>query len=313
MLYRPEPRPTQLLADLIRSHWNYKDEEGNLDMPEIVELPLKDSPRIDLTDVDYVLISMQNYNDELIHIGFKNRDITADMRIEIRVSSSRQTFYNYVQEIRKIIHINQHDPCVYLLDGFERYNSRLELLKAWGDPSIELGEVFDLHNSDPILEDSPSYLVVDYPINNRGAFVHFLPYAREDEQYENLDPVRFQYVSFYARLTGVGAFSPTDLNVGFYDTGEEEVVITTTSSLTREWKRYRNYLNITSDFVADKFYFHIDSGTENFAIDYIQLGTQEYQFLRYKGFKEQPGTFGYWQGAMDCTYRDVGAPIERLM
>jgi len=119
--YTPEGRPTQILRDLLLSYWDSRS--GNeIPVPQITEVPLPNFQRIDVRNQgDIILVSLEGFEEELIHIGFKNRQITATMQMQFNVFTSRQRLYDMVQEARRIIFSKQHQPTDYLLNDFEGY------------------------------------------------------------------------------------------------------------------------------------------------------------------------------------------------
>jgi len=129
--YTPEGRPTQILRDLLLSYWDSRS--GNeIPVPQITEVPLPNFQRIDVRNQgDIILISLEGFEEELIHIGFKNRQITATMQIQFNVFTSRQRLYDMVQETRRIIFSKQHHPTDYLLNDFEGYADDAAIRAVW--------------------------------------------------------------------------------------------------------------------------------------------------------------------------------------
>jgi len=129
--YTPEGRPTQLLRDLLLSYWDTRS--GNeIPVPQITEVPLPNFQRIDVRNQgDIILVSLEGFEEELIHIGFKNRQITATMQMQFNVFTSRQRLYDMIQETRRIIFSKQHHPTDYLLNDFEGYADDAAIRAVW--------------------------------------------------------------------------------------------------------------------------------------------------------------------------------------
>ena len=132
LAYKPRGRPTQLLKDLIDSYWDTRG--GNIPKPVIIEKPPPNYQRADLRNQgDHVLVALDGHKTEYVSLAFQHVAITADLTVQFNVFTSRQRFYDYVDEVRRIIMAKQHYPTDYLLDGFESYANTAAVQAVWGD------------------------------------------------------------------------------------------------------------------------------------------------------------------------------------
>ena len=138
------PIPYQLVRDLLRTHWN----EDFIPRPIILERPTPEYQRVDLYNHGpHLVISVEDVIEELIHIGFRNLNVTVPINIEILTAGRpqelgntkdresdwerHQLVFHYAREIQRIILSNQHDPNVYLLTDMERDEEEAK----WSFPS----------------------------------------------------------------------------------------------------------------------------------------------------------------------------------
>ena len=132
LTYTPRGMPTQLARDLISTYWDTRG--GIITKPTIIEKPPPDYQRADIRNTgDHVIIGLDGYRNEYVTIGFQHMSITADIRIELQTFTSRQMFYDHVDEVERIIFSKQHNPTDYLLDGFEGHADTTALRAVWGD------------------------------------------------------------------------------------------------------------------------------------------------------------------------------------
>ena len=314
-----ETRPTALLKYLLETFWDTRN--GALPKPTVREVPIERAPRIETEGNDHLLIYMEDRIEETIHIGYKNIDLTIPMRVTYEFSSSRQRMYECAAEVKRIIRTHQHDPAVYLLDGFENYNREESLALRWArrdstdDPNINYTNLLllDTASENPIAT-NPTFLRVTsntaFPILR---FRYTLPdFVRDtdygDMYYDFLPHVK--YLSFFARHRDGSGNKSLRVFIGAGNNRRTE-----TFSLTTEWNQYS--FNV-EDFVENVVYTNPDSthyldfngAMYGMDLDYIVLGSCDYQFLRWQNFREAPETFNYWRGETRAEYRDVGAPIE---
>ena len=317
------PRPTQLLADLIYTFWDTR--RGLLPQPEVVEVPVEESPRRDLSDEnDQIFIIMDDYIDEPIHIAFANRSIKVPMRILLKVSSSRRRMWEYFNEIIRIIETHQHDPAVYLLEGFENFDKDERKLTSWQGRST--GEDAHLKYTNFLLADdngipsSPTFLRA----SNNTAFplIRFnfkLPNFRNEDDFGNLyyDFLpRVKYLSFYARQN-----CPSTRTLRIFLRGAKNNTRHVEEfTITNDWKKYSfniqdyikdiSFTNPDNEYIMD---FHMN-GAYNIDLDYFVLGSCDFQFLNFGGnFREVPNTFNYWEGEMRCEFIDYGRPRKQFV
>ena len=321
--YTTIARPTQLLADLIYTFWDTR--KGLLPSPEVVEVPIEEASRIDMSDEnDYLLVLMDDYIDEPIHIGFANRDIKVPMRIMMKVSSNRRRMYEYFGEIKRIIETNQHDPAVYLLEGFENYGKDERKLTSWLGRSSTEGSHLKYTNF--LLQDTggistnPTFLRASsntaFPILR---FQYELPNFQNEDDFGNLYydfMPRVKYLSFYARQS-----CDTNRTLRIFLRGaNNQTKHYYEFSISNEWKKYS--MNIT-DYIQDITYtdpdnvyvmdFHLFGGYD-IDLDYLVLGSCDFQFLNFGGhFREVPNTFNYWEGEIRCEFREYGRPRNSFL
>ena len=321
-----ETRPTALLKYMLETFWDEQD--GALPTPTVREVPIERAARIEVEGNDHLLIYMEDRVEETIHIGYKNIDLTIPMRVVFEVSSSRQKMYDMAREVRRIIRTHQHDPAVYLLEGFENYDkdeSQIEPRWARRDstdnPSINYTNLV-LHDDERPIATNPTYLRIRsntaFPILR---FRYTLPnFVREtdygDMYYDFLPHVK--YLSFYARHIDGGNNTKT-LNVYLRKRDEDGNELKVGTSLTpfritTEWQQYsfnlEEFLDDMYNNPTDEYYLDFNCAAYGMDLDYIVLGSCDYQFMRYINFREHPETFNYWRGEIRAEYRDVGAPID---
>ena len=321
--FTSEVIPTNILANLLDTFWYERG--GLLPKPVIKEIPIEGSPRIDLSDGnDHILIEMEDYIDELIHIGFKNRDITVPMKIVFEVSSNRRRLHEYVAEVRRIIHMNQHDPAVYLLESFENYEKDETKLVDWLGRSTQEAEHIKYTNllllDNEGIQSSPTYLRISsntaFPIL-RASFKmpNFLNEDDFGSLYYDFLP-RVKYLSFYARQ---GETSSTRTLRIFLRGGANNEKWNYDFKLTNYWQQFsmniEDYINdITFTDATNDYYMDFHMLACRFDIDHLVLGSCDFQFLRFLGrFRPVPTTFNYWKGELRCEYRDMGRAIESFV
>jgi len=64
--------------------------------------------------------------------------------------------------------------------------------------------------------------------------------------------------------------------------------------------------------LIDEIAFTSLASGRTFDIDHIDLATSEFQFLEYKGFKENTGNFQYWSAELRAVLRSHGESITEL-
>ena len=310
LTYTPEGRPTQILKDLLLSYWDTRS-NNEIPLPTILELPLANFQRVDVRNQgDTILISLEGFEEQLIHIGFKNRQITASMLLQFQVFTSRQRLYDMVQEARRIIFSKQYNPTDYLLNDFEGYSNTAAMLVDW---TAATNTTATLNTSVSQFGTKSLRLVAS---GGTGAAYRALPATTLliPRPY----PDRLRHISFYAKINSgsdtIGVTLRDASNrAGLYRTWNVTIDSTT-------FGRHIVDLSGTPDASAgtwdtsliDEIAFTaIDSGS-TIDIDHIDLATTEFDFLEYQGYQEDTGTFNYFAGTISADFRNIGEPVDEL-
>ena len=64
--------------------------------------------------------------------------------------------------------------------------------------------------------------------------------------------------------------------------------------------------------LIDEIAFTSLASGRTFDIDHIDLSTSEFQFIEYRGFKENTNTFQYWSAELRATLRSHGEAVSEL-
>ena len=276
-----------------------------------MEVPLPNFQRVDVRNQgDTILISLEGFEEQLIHIGFKNRQITASMLLQFQVFTSRQRLYDMVQEARRIIFSKQYNPTDYLLNDFEGYSNTAAMLVDW---TAATNTTATLNTSVSQFGTKSLRLVA---AGGTGVAYRSLPATTIliPRPY----PDRLRHISFYAKINSgsdtIGVTLRDASNrAGLYRTWNVTIDSTT-------FGRHIVDLSGTPDASAgtwdtsliDEIAFTaIDSGS-TIDIDHIDLATTEFDFLEYQGYQEDTGTFNYFAGTISADFRNVGEPVDEL-
>ena len=315
LVHTPEPRPTQLVKDLLLSYWDTRTGD-EIPRPQVIEKPSPEFQRLDLRNVgDYVIISIEGFQESPITIGFQHREINTDMLIHIAQCTSRQRLYDLVQEIRRIIFAKQHEPDDFLLDGFESYANTTALTAVWQDTTtfstitlLTTARQFGVNSMRVVTAGGDGEVYRALPFNDANVPL--------DPQ---VFPGRLQQVRFYAR---VDSGSPT-IGVTLRDASNRAGLFRTWNVVvdTTAFRSYTVTLSDTPDAEAGTFdeslideiaFTSIDSG-RTLDIDHIDLATDEFQFLQYRGYEENVDDFEFWEAYMRASFRSHGDVVDVLV
>ena len=309
--YTPEGRPTQLLRDLLLSYWDVRS--GNeIPVPQITEVPLPDFQRIDVRNQgDIILVSLEGFEEELIHIGFKNRQITATMQMQFNVFTSRQRLYDMVQETRRIIFSKQHQPTDYLLNDFEGYADDAAVRAVWtagANTTLTLNtsiSKFGSKSMRAVASGGAGEIYRALPVNT---ILIPSPY-----------PDRLRHISFYVKInsgTDVIGVSLRDASnrLGLYRTWNVTVDSTTFGKKIVDLTSSSDASAGTWDTsLIDEIAFTSITSGKTIDVDHIDLATTEFDFLQYQGYQEDTTTFNYFSATMTADFRNVGEPVDVLV
>jgi|TARA_R110000824_G_scaffold118075_1_gene270220 hypothetical protein len=309
--YTPEGRPTQLLRDLLLSYWDVRS--GNeIPVPQITEVPLPDFQRIDVRNQgDIILVSLEGFEEELIHIGFKNRQITATMQMQFNVFTSRQRLYDMVQETRRIIFSKQHQPTDYLLNDFEGYADDAAVRAVWtagANTTLTLNTSISKFGSKSMRAVASGGAGEIYRALPASTILIPRPY-----------PDRLRHISFYVKInsgTDVIGVSLRDASnrLGLYRTWNVTVDSTTFGKKIVDLTSSSDASAGTWDtsLIDEIAFTNITSG-KTIDVDHIDLATTEFDFLQYQGYQEDTTTFNYFSATMTADFRNVGEPVDVLV
>ena len=309
LAYKPRGMPTQLLKDLLDSYWDTRG--GNIPKPAIIEKPPPDYQRADIRNQDdHVLVALEGHRSEYISLAFQHVAVTVDLAVHFNVFTSRQRFYDYIDEVRRIIMAKQHYPTDYLLDGFESYANTAALQAIWGDTTTN--STLSLLTSARKFGTNSLRVVVG--AGGNGEAYRAIPITTPDPY-----PRRLQQIRFYAKIDsstdviGVTLRQSTNRS-GLYRTWNSSVSTTSGFGI--------HVIDITTaadtsagtwdETLIDELAFTGLAANRTFDIDHIDLATNEFQFLQFNGYKENTDVFNYFAGDLRCSYRSHGDPVEQL-
>ena len=309
--YTPEPRPTQLLRDLLLTYWDVRT-GGEIPQPVIIEKPAPDYQRADLrNEGDHVVISMEGFQERHITIAFQHREITVDMLIQVMNCTSRQRLFDLIQEIRRIIFSKQHEPDDYLLDGFESYANTAALTAVWADTTGNSTITLDTVESQ--FGDNGMQVVV---AGGDGEVYRALPATTL--LVPRPFPGRLQQARFYAKVDSGSPVIGVTLRdasnrAGLFRTWNVTISTTSFASYTADFSSTADSSAGTWDesLIDEIAFTSLDVG-RTFDIDHIDLATDEFQFLQYSGYREDPENFEYWSADVRASFRSHGDILDIL-
>ena len=308
LTYTPRFRSSELVANLIDSYWDEKG--GTVAKPLVIEKPYDTAQRLDIRNSgNHVIVSLEGITESFITLGFQHLQVESAMLVEFNTFTSRQMMYDHIDEVRRILLAKRFEPTDYLLDGFELYADSTALGVVWGDTTTN--STLSLLTSARKYGTNSMRVVVSGGVGEvyRGFPTTFTlkPYPR-----------RLQQVKFFAKI----------------DSGSDVIGLTlrdasNRSGLYRTWNitvssasfvEFLVNLDSTADTSAgtwdptliDEIAFTSLASGRTFDIDHIDLATSEFQFLEYKGFKENTGNFQYWSAELRAVLRSHGESITEL-
>ncbi|MAE81667.1 MAG: hypothetical protein CMB80_02940 [Flammeovirgaceae bacterium] len=313
LAYTPAALPSQLLANIVESYWDTRS--GNIPKPMIAEKPLPEYQRIDARNMgDTVLFQLDGFREEYITIAYQHRALYADVSAEFSVFTSRQRFYDTIEEVRRIIFSKQFKPTDILLDGFEGYADSTALNVVWSSAANSTLTLrtdtrqYGTNAMRAVISGGNGDIYRGFPTYMHGTTAWTLrPY-----------PERLKKIAFYAKID-----SSTDtIGVTLRDASNRSGLYRTWNVLinSTDWKGYSVNLSATADASAgtwdasliDEIAFTNLATGRTFDIDHIDLATTEFQFLQYISFNEKVDNFQYFQGTLKAQFRSHGEPVSQL-
>ena len=328
------PIPYQLVRDLLRTHWN----EDFIPRPIILERPTPEYQRVDLYNHGpHLVISVEDVIEELIHIGFRNLNVTVPINIEILTAGRPQEMMNtkdresdwerhqlvfhYAREIQRIILSNQHDPNVYLLTDMERDEEEAK----WSFPSevtIELDNAIKGYGE-------RSLKIVNTDTTNEQTISISLP-PDERVQGDNSLPLvprpggRLRALKLFAGTNSTSAGMSMEISLS---SASENLEVYNGDVTLEDWDGFDElsgyFLHLDSYDLLSEIGRRADRATDwvlSFTIpanttvwlDHIVFSTCEYQMLLYQQFQEDLDDYQFHSGIIRATFRSVGDPVDTL-
>jgi len=307
--YSPRFRSTELMVNLLDSYWDTKG--GLVPKPVIIEKPYETAQRLDIRNTgNHVIVSLEGITENFITIGFQNLVIEAAMLFEFNTFTSRQSMYDQIDEVRRILLIKRFEPDDFLLDGFEGYSNDAALQAIWGDTTT---------NSTPsLLTSARKYgtnsMRVVVGSGGNGEVYRGFPTTFTVKPY----PRRLQQIKFFAKIdSGSDVIGVTLRDAsnrsGLYRTWNATVNTTTFSEFLISINTTAASSAGTWDAtLIDELAFTSLAANRTFDIDHIDLSTREFQFVEYKGFKENTNNFQYFSTELRASMRSHGEAVPVL-
>lgn len=308
--YTPEPRPSQLLRDLLCTYWDNRN--ANIPRPIIIEKPSPDYQRADIrNEGNHVIVSVEGVQERPLTIAFQHRDITIDMLVEVKVFTSRQRLYDYVNEIRRVIHSKRFEPDDFLLDGFEDYTNTAALNDTWADTTGF--STLSLTSSSLQFGDNSMKVIVSGGV---GEAYRALP--NTTILVPRPFPDRLQQVRFYAKVDSGSPVIGMTLRdasnrAGLFRTWNVTISETSYASYTVDITNTADSSAGTWDpsLIDELAFTSIDDG-RILDIDHIELGTDEFQFLQYYSYEEHVENFDFFEADIRASFRSAGEAVPVL-
>ena len=291
------------------SYWDTKG--GSVPKPVIIEKPYETAQRLDLRNTgDHVIVSLEGMTENFITIGFQNLAIESAMLIEFNTFTSRQSMYDQVDEVRRILLAKRFDPDDFLLDGFEGYSTDAALRSIWGDTTT--------NSTLSLLTSARKYgtnsMRVAVGSGGAGEAYRGFPITFTIKPY----PRRIQQIKFFAKIdSGSDAIGVTLRDAsnrsGLYRTWNVTVDSNTFSEFSVNINTAASSSAGSWDAtLIDELAFTSLAANRTFDIDHIDLSTLEFQFVEYKGFKENTNNFQYFSTELRSSLRTHGEAVPVL-
>ena len=291
------------------SYWDTKG--GSVPKPVIIEKPYETAQRLDLRNTgDHVIVSLEGMTENFITIGFQNLAIESAMLIEFNTFTSRQSMYDQVDEVRRILLAKRFDPDDFLLDGFEGYSTDAALRSIWGDTTT--------NSTLSLLTSARKYgtnsMRVAVGSGGAGEVYRGFPTTFTIKPY----PRRIQQIKFFAKIdSGSDAIGVTLRDAsnrsGLYRTWNVTVDSNTFSEFSVNINTAASSSAGSWDAtLIDELAFTSLAANRTFDIDHIDLSTLEFQFVEYKGFKENINNFQYFSTELRASLRTHGEAVPEL-
>ena len=313
LAYTPAALPSQLLAYIVESYWDTRG--GSIPKPMIAEKPLPQYQRVDARNMgDTVLFQLDGFREEYITIAYQHRALYADVSAEFNVFTSRQRFYDMVEEVRRIIFSKQFRPTDILLDGFEGYADSTALNSTW---SSAANATLTLRTDTRKYGTNAMRAVISG--GNGDIYRGFPTYMHGTTDWDLRPyPQRLKKITFFAKIdSGSDSIGVTlrdaSNRAGLYRTWNKTID-------TTGWAEYAVDLTSSADASAgtwdasliDEIAFTNLATGRTFDIDHIDLSTTEFQFLQYISFNEKVDNFQYFQGTLKAQFRSHGEAVSQL-
>ena len=313
LAYTPSALPSQLLANMVESYWDTRG--GNIPKPMIAEKPLPQYQRVDARNMgDTILFQLDGFREEYITIAYQHRALYADISAEFNVFTSRQRFYDMIDEVRRIIFSKQFTPTDILLDGFEGYSDSTALNSTW---SSAANATLTLRTDTRKYGTNAMRAVIS---GGNGDIYRAFPTYMHGTTEWNLRPYpqRLKKITFYAKIdSGSDVIGVTLRDAsnrsGLYRTWNVTVDSTDWTSRTVNLSSTANASAGTWDpTLIDEIAFTNLANGRTFDIDHIDIATTEFQMLEYRSFTENTNNFQYFQGTLKAQYRAHGEGVSQL-
>ena len=297
------------MVNLLDSYWDTKG--GLVAKPVIIEKPYEISQRLDIRNTgDHVIVSLEGITENFVTIGFQHLAIEAAMLFEFNTFTSRQSMYDQIDEVRRILLIKRFEPDDFLLDGFEGYSNDAALQAIWGDTTTN--STLSLLTSARKYGTNSMRVVVG--AGGAGEVYRGFPTTFTIKPY----PRRLQQIKFFAKIdSGSDTIGVTLRDAsnrsGLYRTWNATVNTTTFSGFTINISSTASSSAGTWDAtLIDELAFTSLAANRTFDIDHIDLTTSEFQFAEYKGFKENVNNFQYFSAELRASLRSHGESVPVL-
>jgi len=297
------------MVNLLDSYWDTKG--GLVDKPVIIEKPYETAQRLDIRNTgDHVIVSLEGITESFITLGFQHLTLEAAVLFEFNTFTSRQSMYDQIDEVRRILLTKRFNPDDFLLDGFEGYANDAALQAIWGDTTTN--STLSLLTSARKYGTNSMRVVVGS--GGVGEVYRGFPTTFTVKPY----PRRLQQIKFFVKIdSGSDVIGVTLRDAsnrsGLFRTWNATVNTTTFSEFLIDLSSTASSSAGTWDAtLIDELAFTSLAANRTFDIDHIDLSTSEFQFVEYKGFKENVNNFQYFSTELRASMRSHGEVVPVL-
>jgi len=297
------------MVNLLDSYWDTKG--GLVDKPVIIEKPYETAQRLDIRNTgDHVIVSLEGITESFITLGFQHLTLEAAVLFEFNTFTSRQSMYDQIDEVRRILLTKRFNPDDFLLDGFEGYANDAALRAIWDDTTTN--STLSLLTSARKYGTNSMRVVVGS--GGAGEVYRGFPTTFTVKPY----PRRLQQIKFFCKIdSGSDVIGVTLRDAsnrsGLFRTWNATVNTTTFSEFLIDLSSTASSSAGTWDAtLIDELAFTSLAANRTFDIDHIDLSTSEFQFVEYKGFKENVNNFQYFSTELRASMRSHGEVVPVL-